>query len=106
VSPGSSRIRDLACARLAWLGVQIEPATSEADGDVVELTASEATVRVFTVRAREDIEMVQLVTDLADERPEAGSASPVVASSRMATVVVPDPSGGQTPRIHHRGDQG
>lgn len=64
VGEGSSRIRDLTCARLKWLGVQVQLAATDSDDDVVELTAPDATVRVFMVRAREDLEMVRLASDL------------------------------------------
>jgi acetate kinase len=67
VGEGSSQIRDLTCARLEWLGTRIRPTTVDAGGDVVEVTDPGAPVRTFVVRAREDLEMVRLVSEL-DER--------------------------------------
>jgi acetate kinase len=62
VGEGSARVRELTTARLRWLGVRI--ADTAIDGDVVELTASEASVRTFVVQAREDLEMARLVAAL------------------------------------------
>jgi acetate kinase len=62
IGEGSTRVRELTTARLQWLGVRI--ADVPIDGDVVELTASEGSVRTFIVQAREDLEMARLVSAL------------------------------------------
>jgi acetate kinase len=66
VGEGSARVRELVSARLGWLGVRIRPAIADSNSDVLELTDSGATVQTFLVHAREDVEMVRLVSALTD----------------------------------------
>jgi acetate kinase len=66
VGEGSSQVRELVSARLGWLGARIRPAIADAGSDVIELTDSDATVQTFVVHAREDVEMMRLVSALPD----------------------------------------
>jgi acetate kinase len=56
------RIRELVAERLEWLGASI--VERRIDAEVEELSAPGASVRTFVVRAREDLEMVRLVTTM------------------------------------------
>jgi len=66
VGEGSSHIREVTCARLEWLGARVRPSIGDLAGEVIELTDPGATVRTFMVHAREDVEMVRLVSALDD----------------------------------------
>jgi acetate kinase len=59
----SSSLRARICARLAFVGVELDPATNAAaDGDA-EIAAASSTVRVTVVTAREDLVIARAVVD-------------------------------------------
>jgi acetate kinase len=63
IGEGSSSIRARICARLAFLGVELDPTTNAAaDGDA-EIAAASSTVRVTVVTAREDLVIARAVVD-------------------------------------------
>jgi acetate kinase len=59
VGEHSPIVRAAVGARLAWLGVSIDPDRNEAASGDVDLSAEPTTVRLVTVKAREDLEMAR-----------------------------------------------
>lgn len=55
----SAEVRAMACDRLSWLGLTYrdEPGTASPDADLVDISDPLSEVRIFVVRAREDLQM-------------------------------------------------
>jgi acetate kinase len=71
VGERAAEVRELAAARLAWLGVAVDEVAS--DEPVREITAAGAEVRTFVVEAREDLEMAEQVAPLLGALSEPGA---------------------------------
>jgi acetate kinase len=55
IGENSALIRQLLCERLRFLGVQLDPRRNDAAEPDCDIAAAESTVRVFVVRAREEL---------------------------------------------------
>jgi acetate kinase len=61
VGENAPEVRRLACERLGWLGVGVDPAGNAAGGGDRDVSAAGATVRTLVVAAREDLEIARQV---------------------------------------------
>jgi acetate kinase len=71
VGERSSRVRGAVCDRLAWLGVDLDPAANASAAPDVDIGARDSPVRVVVIRAREEIVAARAARELLG-RTDAG----------------------------------